>query len=437
MSLQTIHFAVDIVDAFLPLLGALIILGENLRRLWLKTLVFSLVYGSIIFFTDHITLDILRVISNVIIAFVLLKYIFRLTNWFTIKIFITMCLLGLFTNFILFFTIQYGLKIPIKQAVTEKSIWLKVILPGEFLNLPIALIVSKARSRVLYFFANIKGNLNLSVIRSLGLLIFAQVIILVSLIIDISLDVNFAANPFRAVYIFASVIILIVLNILILNKSIHVTAANTLEAAQESILDNIMSLVNSLRSQKHDFINHIQVLNFMLHLGKIEGMRSYLSQLSAEISLFNNVLKIDNPIIGALINAKLTQAEIKDIKFEVYVDANLSAFDHKALELSRILGNLINNAIDAVENLSPEEKWINLTITEKGSSIIFTITNPGSLTRESVTRLFEPGFTTKDSYHSGLGLFICQQLAKKLNGSIDYSCNPLSGISFWLTIPKP
>lgn len=436
MSLQTIRFITDIVDAFLPFLGALIILNENLRKLWPKTLVYSLIYGSAIFLTDNISLDFIRVSSNIIISFLLLKGIFRLTYWSTLKMFITANLLGFVSNFFVFCITQYGLKIPIKQAVTEKSVWLKVILPGEFLNLLIAFAISRVRTGVLYFFANVKENLNVSVIRSLGLIIIIQVSVLMSLIIDVTLAVNVKDEPFKALYVMLSVLIVIALNVLILKKSISVTTKETLEAAQDSISENIMDLVNSVRSQRHDFINHIQVLSSLLQLGKVDGMRTYLSQLSSEVSVCNRVLEIENPIIGALLNAKITQAELKDIKFEVNIDTSLSNITPKVLELTRILGNLINNAMDAVENLSPNEKWINLSINEKGPFTVFTVSNPGSPPDQSERKLFEPGFTTKDDSHSGLGLYICKQLAQKLHGSIDHNYNPLLGISFSLIIPK-
>lgn len=436
MSLKSIQFITDLASALFPLLGAFVILGEDLKRLWFKALLFSVIYGSLIFCTDYISLNIIRIISDVFISFLLIKYIFRLSNWFTLKMFIISNLLSFLAGFSGHYIVQYGFKIPFKQALLDKSIWLKVGLPAQILSLPVSFIFIGFRNQLRYFFAEIKDNLNVSVIRSLGLLIVIELVVFMSLISDLMLTIDFKISPGRALYIFLSVFLLLGINALILKKSVSASAAKTLEVAQDSISDNIMSLVNSVRSQRHDFINQIQVLNSLSHSGDMDGIKKYLSEMSGEISLYNNVLRIDNPIIGALINAKIIQAGLKDINLEVNITANLSHVSSKVLELTRILGNLLNNAIEAVEALSQPQKLIKLDINEKGPFIVFTVSNPCLQPIQYSTKLFEPGYTTKDENHSGLGLYICKQLAQKLHGSINYKYDPLSGISFSATIPK-
>ena len=125
------------------------------------------------------------------------------------------------------------------------------------------------------------------------------------------------------------------------------------------------------------------------------------------------------------------------IKVDIDINANLSKLATKAYDITRILGNLIDNAVDAVLQNNTKDKWINLIIEEKGPLLIFSIKNPGIIPKEIVENsIFEPGNTTKDDSHCGLGLYISQQLAKKLHGKIEFNSTRELGTTFSLVLPK-
>ena len=186
--------------------------------------------------------------------------------------------------------------------------------------------------------------------------------------------------------------------------------------------------------------------NFELFLKKPLVIRSVLNKtclnvvtfnLSSPNRPYNNLLKINEPIISALLNSKITQAELKGVKVDIQIDANLTKLSTRAFDVTRILGNIIDNALEAVSNNQEGNRWLKLKIKEKGPLLVFSVTNPGALPEEVVKKVFEPGFTTKNGSNSGLGLYICQQLANKLHGKIDFTSQEEASTTFSLVFPKP
>ncbi len=107
----------------------------------------------------------------------------------------------------------------------------------------------------------------------------------------------------------------------------------------------------------------------------------------------------------------------------------------RPVEISQIILNLINNAVDAVKVLP--ERWIKLAVTDTGANLQIVVTDSGlQISPELQEQIFQPFFTTKKVNHgTGLGLSICRAIAERHGGSI--VIDPKSRqTSFILTLPK-
>lgn len=183
-------------------------------------------------------------------------------------------------------------------------------------------------------------------------------------------------------------------------------------------LENITQLNNVLRAQRHDFLNHLQVVYSLIELNEYDEASNYIDTVYRDIKKVNKSLKTANTAINALLQAKLVDCENKDILVDLHIDTRLESLIVPSWEMCRVLGNLIDNAIDAVKELR-EKGFINIEILEKDSNYIFTIKNNGKQIPEDIKdKIFEPGYTTKKDRGEGMGLAITKTITQKYNGKI-------------------
>lgn len=413
---------------------------EEIKKIFPRIFIFGIVEAfydaATIQYWDKLNLDSLRIVINLFLFLFLTKIIIQKSWWESIKVNLFINLFAFFSQAVILSNLFYIYGIGVKQVLNNPILLLKV-LPIEFLSsIFISLILRKFKLMVISFFANLE-SLKSSLIKSVFVAIFFQIILLMSLMFDYLDNLSFRQNPLRLLLIMTINLSVVLLSIFILFKTIHKTEKQIVEASGNTMSENFYSLLNSVRGQRHDFINHVQIIKSLFQNEDKEGLNAYLEQLTDDITVLNNVLKVDNPFIGALINSKITKAEIKGIDLKVDISANLANLASKAFDLTRILDNLINNAIEDIEQSNTDEKWIKVIIKEQGPFLSIVVTNPGSPPAEIAEKLFEPGYTSKGREHSGLGLHICNQLSKKLHGKLEHNIIPGVETSFLLVIPKP
>lgn len=224
-------------------------------------------------------------------------------------------------------------------------------------------------------------------------------------------------NTPRVMMYFVGFLALYMVSLYILLKFIQLNKRDIVLSTQESVSDSILEMINSIRGQRHDFVNHLQVLHGLYRQQRYDDLGDYLQQLMHEAGNYNEILKTDNPIISALVNAKLEQANQRGIKLEVDFRGSLAGLIEDSMELSRILGNLIDNAIDAVEQDSVE-KLVRIAVRDEGPFTGILVSNPFKNEIPDCNVLFKTGYSTKGSHHSGLGLAISRKLARQIHGKL-------------------
>lgn len=437
MSLEIARFfIISLPEMFFCLLAALILLGEDMQKDWSKVFYISVLSALVTLSTyNYVKISLLKNAVDFLFLLAALK-VFSKMEWpRAIKIVSLFIIITLVVTVAAMMISVYWYKLPVSQMQNDIGMWIKIMWPLFVLSILIAYLLRPLRTFILLSFAKFRHIADrIPYFRSVLLAIIVQILLIISYFVQFFLDPSYYNN---VNFVFAFFVILVVINIYILIKLSGNIEKKIIAQGQEAISGNIMGLINSVRSQRHDFVNNLQVITSLVHTGDKEALKEYLSQLNDSVSFYNDMLKINEPIISALLNAKLAQAEVKGIKVKTNVDANLSKLSTRAFDITRILGNLLDNALDAVAGNQKQDRWIRLDIEEKGPFLFFSITNPGTLPREIRDKMFTPGFTTKDSSHSGLGLYICKQLAEKLGGKIQLTNCSESDTTFSLVLPKP
>lgn len=189
----------------------------------------------------------------------------------------------------------------------------------------------------------------------------------------------------------------------------------------DSLLESIgqMQKLNSeLRSQRHDYLNHMQVVYGMVELEEYEELHDYLEPIYRDMMKIGKAIRTSVPAINALLMAKMGEAEAAHIDFYVEVKSDLGHLRIEPWELCKVLSNLIDNAVTALAVKASDRKIV-LEISEDREYYLFSVWDNGPpIPKDRQAAVFRPGFTTKQEPGHGMGLFIVTNVLRRNGGSI-------------------
>ena len=178
-------------------------------------------------------------------------------------------------------------------------------------------------------------------------------------------------------------------------------------------------LHDNVRGFKHDFDNILTTIGGYIRTNDMEGLEKYYLQLEDDCQRVNNLYilnpdVVNNDGIYNLLTKKYYDADSKDIKVNITFLLDLNTLNMKIYEFARILGILLDNAIEA--SAECEEKIINLTFRNdtKNSRQLVIVENTYKNKDIDTDKIFEKGFSGKEN-HTGLGLWEVRKLVKKNN----------------------
>lgn len=225
------------------------------------------------------------------------------------------------------------------------------------------------------------------------------------------------------------------LSILLVKRLFRLSEQEAIAETQAAFIDNVNKLFTTIRGQRHDFIHHVQVIYSMLNNNENGEAIAYMDNLLDEIQSINNVIRVKDPAMSALFNTKTAIAERHNINFEIKLETSLDELRVKPFEMVKILGNLVDNALEAVQDQSPEFRNVKITFKRFSNVFVIEVFNPRPIIAPaSIDKLFEGGYTTKDK-HSGVGLAVVKDLVEKNGGEVSIKSNELEGTVFTVVIP--
>lgn len=198
---------------------------------------------------------------------------------------------------------------------------------------------------------------------------------------------------------------------------------------------NLELLNSQLRAQRHDYLNHLQVVYGLMELEEYEELRKYLTPVFKDMLKTGKALKTSKPAINALLCAKREEAEGRGIDFYVEVKSDLKELQMEDWELCKVLANLFDNGMTALEQRSGERKLM-LEISEDREKYYFSVSNNGPAIPANMQQaIFKQGFTTKLGEGHGMGLYIVMNVLKEYKGSIQVTSKE-EGTEFTFCLPK-
>jgi CitB family two-component system sensor histidine kinase CitS len=194
-----------------------------------------------------------------------------------------------------------------------------------------------------------------------------------------------------------------------------------------------------LRAQTHEFTNKLYVLSGLIQLGEYDEAIDMIQSETSELHSLNRVVfeQIKDTKVQALLLGKIGKASEKKIIFEIDAQSYLEKLpDHiKLSQLTLILGNIIDNALEAVSSM--EEPLVKFFATDIGNDMVFEVSDNGKgIPEDAIAHIFDRGFTSKNSGSpSGYGLSNADHVVKELGGIIEVQSEDGNTI-FTVYLPK-
>ncbi|KWU60772.1 histidine kinase [Bacillus mycoides] len=202
-------------------------------------------------------------------------------------------------------------------------------------------------------------------------------------------------------------------------------------------LTGIRLYAEALRAQSHEFMNKMHVVLGLTHMKQYEELQKYVSSMVSEhqYEIGGIMKKIQSPVFAGFLLGKLSYAREKNIKLIIKEDSYLpEIYDERIIhELITIVGNLINNALDAVMNC--EKKQVEVGI-QYGDTLIITVQDTGKgIKEDEIDALFIKGYSTKGD-NRGYGLHLVKESIQRINGRIYVHSLLGAGTIITIEIPK-
>ncbi|MGZ0148458.1 ATP-binding protein [Kribbella sp. WER1] len=208
-------------------------------------------------------------------------------------------------------------------------------------------------------------------------------------------------------------------------------------------LDSVEALTTALRAQEHEYSNRLHVLSVLLGIGEVEEATAYAEEVIGQSSLAADVVRsrIAPPVVAALLIAKTTVAAERDVEVRLAPGSELPAGDLDYTPLLTVLGNLIDNAVDAVSGAAASSHPRGrVTVELDGSTsevrLVVSDTGPG-IPADRLADVFLDGYSTKEprdgGMRRGVGLALVHRLVRRAGGTI--AATSPAGARFEVRLP--
>lgn len=202
-------------------------------------------------------------------------------------------------------------------------------------------------------------------------------------------------------------------------------------------LTGVNRYVEALRSSAHEFLNKLHVINGLARSDNRQVLAEYLADIinenQQELEFIDDAIK--DPILAAFLTGKFSRARELGVDLFIDIDEVIPHISDPKVthSLVTLLGNLIDNGLDAVQQAEIKELNIRFSLLNHMLEIEIDDTGPG-MPVEKITQMFQRGYSTKGK-NRGIGLFLVSAALDKLNGTMDVSSNPGDGMNFLIRIP--
>lgn len=189
-------------------------------------------------------------------------------------------------------------------------------------------------------------------------------------------------------------------------------------------LDDAIGLTETLRAQSHEFANRLHTVVGLVELGHYDEAIQFVTEVSTARADLTERLqaRICDAKLVALILAKVSLADERDVQLRVMDDSHVPAPVSDVSDVLTVAGNLIDNAVDAAAQAQARPRWVELTIVAAEHDLMIRVRDSGpGVPHDMRDAIFMDGVTTKSSVtgaRRGLGLALVRQVVTGRGGMI-------------------
>ncbi|EHL09951.1 hypothetical protein HMPREF9629_00943 [Peptoanaerobacter stomatis] len=309
---------------------------------------------------------------------------------------------------------------------SEKHLDISIIFLGNILFLLSAILIK-------YFF-NYKNNKKTTII----LPIFNLAISFLTIIITFILASNSSINSEAFTFVSVSLIFINLFSMwgyeqitTTLNEQFKIESLKEKTKSYEKDIQFMDEQITNLRKYKHDEKNHLLVLMGLMKGKESKDALKYIENLLDIYSTEDMFIKTENKVINSLLNYKIKKMKDNKIKLttEIKINKNLPVSDY---DMSIILGNLIDNAMDAQMKINEDNRKINIKIVDEKNKFTITINNifNGEIKEKNGILISKK----EDSSSHGLGLNSVKECVEKYDGIFKINYNDKKFTSYVMFI---
>jgi len=202
-------------------------------------------------------------------------------------------------------------------------------------------------------------------------------------------------------------------------------------------LTGVRDYVDALRAQAHEFMNKLHVILGLVKLESYDQLATYINRIvsehEAEVSFVAK--RIREPVLAGFILSKLSLAREKNVVMHLAEESDVPQPKQEQIvhELVTIIGNLVENAFDAVKNSAHKE--VELHMYCDGGVLYIHVSDTGKgISPEINGNLFKKGVSSKGD-NRGFGLYLVQRSLEELQGDIEFDTRPGEGTVFTVKVP--
>ncbi|MEQ4520523.1 sensor histidine kinase [Pseudarthrobacter sp. B907] len=204
-----------------------------------------------------------------------------------------------------------------------------------------------------------------------------------------------------------------------------------------SELETMRTLSDALRAQTHEHANRLHTMVSLMELGRAaEALDFATKDLELSQRLTDDLVSsLEEPVLGALVMGKAAEAHERGVELILTTGGSTAVTGLAVQDLVAILGNLLDNAIDAAAD-APPPRLVELSVVSEGGALQISVEDSGpGIDPNAVEDVFRHGFSTKapGPFGRGLGLALVRQAVQRLGGSM--SITSPAGALFRVTLP--
>lgn len=188
------------------------------------------------------------------------------------------------------------------------------------------------------------------------------------------------------------------------------------EQAEKEYFEEINNRYSQMRMLRHDINNHLSAMSLLLKEGRTEDAQKYLQEITNDLENTMPVARTGIHALDMILWNKISLAKESYITIQLTIDGMLTGLQMSDYELCSLLGNLLDNAIEATQKLPEENRTIHLRIGRQLDMLCIFCENPFATVQKEGNRFIS---LKADQQNHGLGLRQIKHIAHKYNGTVD------------------